>query len=227
MPEIITYKFHEKDKPGTIVTLSFDDETYLLQLPEDAPKPDWTKLDFLKCPNCNIQGEPEFCPAAVSMAHFLPAFADAFSYTQSVVEVETGNRVVVSKTSLQAAVASLIGLTLATSGCPRTKFLRPMARFHLPFANQRETVFRSLGAWLLAEYIRSGACGQPQTLSFDGLKDAYGQLSTVNYTLAERLRAVVTHDAALNAIVILDTFALLTPDNVDGGFEDIMDIINT
>ena len=225
MPETVVYKFHEKESVRTLVNLLFDEKTFLIILPKDAPKPDWAKLEFHKCPNCNIEGNPTYCPAALSMANFLPAFADAFSYTQSVVEVETANRVVVSKTPLQSAVASLIGLTMATSGCPRTAFLRPMARFHLPFADQRETVFRSLGTWLLAEYIRSGASGKPATLSFDGLKDAYAQVSTVNATMAERLRAVVTHDAALNAIIILDTFALITPDNVDGGFEDILDIV--
>ena len=225
MPQTIVYKFNEKTKDDTIVTLNFDDETFRLQLPKDAPRPDWAKLNFQKCSNCNIDGNPVYCPAALSMANFLPAFADAFSYTKAIVEVETANRIVVSKTSLQTAVASLIGLTLATSGCPRTAFLRPMARSHLPFADQRETVFRSLGAWLLAEYIRAHGKGEKVTLSFDGLKDAYTQVSIVNATLAERLRSVVKHDAALNAIIILDTFALLTPDNVDGGFEDISNIV--
>ena len=225
MTETIVYKFHDKEKVGTVVSLSFDTETYQILLPADAPKPDWAKLECNKCRNCNIGEGHEYCPAALSMAHFLPHFADCFSYTVSVVEVETANRIVVSKLPLQSAVASLIGLTLATSGCPRTQFLRPMARFHLPFADQRETVFRSLGAWLLVEYIRNHTSGKPAQLSFDGLKEAYAQVSIVNATLAERLRAVVTHDAALNAIIILDTFALITPDNVDGGFEDISDII--
>ena len=225
MTASIVYKFHDKDKVATIINLSFDEETYQLRLPADAPKPAWAKLECNKCRNCNIGDGHEYCPAALSMAHYLPHFADCFSYTVSVVEVETANRVVVSKLPLQSAVASLIGLTLATSGCPRTQFLRPMARFHLPFADQRETVFRSLGAWLLVEYIRSNAGGKSVHLSFAGLKEAYSQVSIVNSTLAERLRAVVTHDAALNAIIILDTFALITPDNVDGGFEDISDII--
>ena len=224
MTETVSYKFHEKGKTEIVVKLSFDEKTYHILLPHDTPRPDWAKLEFQKCPNCNIEGSPKYCPAAVSIAHFLPDFANAFSYTQAIVEVDTPNRVVVSKTPLQMAMASLIGLTLATSGCPRTTFLRPMARFHLPFADQRETVFRSLGTWLLTEYIRSNANGEAATLSFDGLKDAYTQISIVNSTLAERLRSAVTHDAALNAVIILDTFALITPDNVDGGFEDISNI---
>lgn len=225
MSESVVYKFHEKGKSEILVKLTFDEKTYHILLPHDTPRPDWAKLEFQKCPNCNIEGGPKYCPAAVSIAHFLPDFANAISYTQAIVEVDTPNRVVVSKMPLQMAMASLIGLTLATSGCPRTNFLRPMARFHLPFADQRETVFRSLGTWLLTEYIRSNSDGDPVTLSFDGLKDAYTQLSVVNAALAERLRAAVTRDAALNAVIILDTFALLTPDNVDGGFEDISSIV--
>jgi len=225
MAETVTYKFHEKDKAEIIVKLSFDDKTYHVLLPHDTPRPDWAKLEFHKCSNCNIDGEPKYCPAAVSIAHFLPEFSNAFSYTQAVVEVETTNRVVVSKTPLQSAIASMFGLTLAASGCPRTAFLRPMARFHLPFATQRETVFRSLGAWLLTEYMRKATTGDDSPLNFDGLKEAYTQVSIVNATLAERLRAVVKHDAALNAVIILDTFALITPDNVDGGFEDILNIM--
>jgi hypothetical protein len=225
MTETVTYKFHEATKPESIVALHFDDKSFAIILPEDTPKPDWTRLEFQKCKNCNLQGDSQFCPAAVGIAHFLSFFSDAISYTKAVVEVETKNRTVVSKVALQYALASLLGLTLATSGCPRTLFLRPMARFHLPFADQRETVFRSLGAWLLCEYVRSGANGNPATLSFEGLKENYAELSTVNATLAERLRAAVTHDAALNAVIILDTFALIAPDNVDSGFEDILDIV--
>jgi len=225
MPESIVYKFHEKGMTEFTVKLAFDKDTYHILLPHDSPRPDWAKLDFQKCPNCPFEDGPKFCPAAVSIAYFLPEFANAFSYTQAVVEVETANRVIVSKKSLQEAAASLIGLTMATSGCPRTEFLRPMARFHLPFADQRETVFRSLGTWLLTEYIKSDSMGEPTVLSFDGLKESYVQLSIVNAAFTERLRSAVSRDAALNAVIILDTFALITPDNVDGGFEDIMNIV--
>ncbi len=226
MPETVAYKFHEKGKPEFVVKLSFDKDTFHILLPHDSPRPDWTKLEFQKCSNCPIEEGPKYCPAAVSIAHFLPEFSNAFSYTQAIVEVETARRIIVSKKTLQEAVASLVGLTMATSGCPRTEFLRPMSRFHLPFSDQRETVFRSLGTWLLTEYIKSGSIGEPVTLSFDGLKDAYANLSIVNSAFTERMRSAVSRDAVLNAVIILDTFAILTPDNVDGGFEDIMNIVS-
>ena len=39
---------------------------------------------------------------------------------------------------------------MATAGCPWTDRLRPMARFHLPFANEAETVYRSVSMYLLS-----------------------------------------------------------------------------
>lgn len=222
MPETIIYKFYDGDIEKRRVELTFDEDSFRLSLPPDEELPNWTRLDYLKCGNCNIAGEPERCPAAQAIAHFLPAFADDFSYAKAVVEVETPNRIVVSKTTLQNAVASLMGLAMATSGCPRTAFLRPMARFHLPFATDQETIFRSLGAWLLGEFIRNQETDQP--LSLAGLKAAYEQISIVNAAFVNRIRAAVSKDAPLNAVLLLDTFALIAGMNIDGGFEDLRHI---
>jgi len=221
MPEIITYRFYEGAGKKVDIELRFDDRSFAMMLPTDAEFPEWTRLEFQKCRNCNLEGNVAYCPAAQAIAHFLPAFADALSYTKAVVEVDTPNRIIVSKTTLQSAVASLMGLAMATSGCPRTDFLRPMARFHLPFATDAETVFRSLGTWLLGEHIRGHTIEPDGAASFDGLRLAYEQLSIVNACFAERLRAAVTRDAALNAILVLDTMAQVAGLNLDGSFEDI------
>ena len=221
MSNRITYKFYEPGQKPFVIPLDFDPQTFRLVLPPNAPQPDWARLDFMTCPNCPLDSKTAFCPASACLAGFIDHFAHALSFTDAVVEVETTNRIMIAKNALQYGVASLMGLVLATSGCPLTQFLRPMARFHLPFPDQQETVARSLGAWLVAEYIRSGAKGQNVALSFDGLKQGYAKLSQVNAALAARLRTIVTRDAPLNAIVILDAFALFTPDNVDRGFEDI------
>ena len=221
MSKSVTYKFYEAGQKPFQVSLHFDPKTHRLLLPDDAPKPHWARLDFMTCPNCPLDKSTEFCPASLCLAGFIDHFTQALSYTDAIVEVETANRIMIAKNALQYGVASLMGLVLATSGCPHTLFLRPMARFHLPFPDQQETIARSLGAWLVAEYIRSGATGEAASISFDGLKQGYAELSRVNSALAERLRTVVSRDAPLNAIVILDAFALFTPDNVDTGFEDI------
>ena len=57
------------------------------------------------------------------------------------------------ETSAQQAMSSVLGLIMATSGCPWTDRLRPMARFHLPFASEAETLYRSVGMFLLAREL--------------------------------------------------------------------------
>ena len=223
MAETIVYRFFEKtQESGVTVELAFDDLTFHILLPDGEERPEWTQLEFQRCPNCPLSTVETHCPAALAISHYLPAFAAKISHSKAVVEVETRNRIIVSKTTLQAAMASLIGLTLATCGCPRTQFLRPMARFHLPFADERETVFRSLSTWLLIQYICRTHVGEGHLpASFDDLKACYAEVSIVNAALAERLRAAVSRDAALNAVMILDSFALITPENIDGDFADI------
>ncbi len=212
----VTYRFFATDNERLSVDLNFDDSTYRLLFAEDAVYPDWAKLDFQRCPNCNLPDQA-YCPAAVALAQFLPQFETRISYEKAVVEVDTPTRTMVSKTTFQFGMAGLIGLAMATSGCPRTRFLRPMARTHLPFATDQETVFRVLAMHLLRQYIAKG----PVDLSFAELKDNYSELSKVNNAMSERIRAAIKRDAAVNAVIILESFALIAPENIDYGFEDI------
>lgn len=221
MSQQIIYRFFTAESEKIVVTLDFDAKTYRLILP-DRDRPDWTRLGFQRCPNCPLPETVERCPAAAALSTFLPAFTDKLSYDKAVVEVETPNRIIVSKTTFQSSMASLIGLVCACSGCPRTRFLRPMARFHLPFSDDRETVFRSFATHLLGLFVAARMAGRVPDLSLDGFREAYAQLSAVNAALAERLRAAVKRDAALNAVIILDSFAQITPSNLDGEFEDIL-----
>lgn len=219
----VTYRFFPPGESVIIVPLSFDDATYRLHLPEDPRRPDWARLGCQRCGNCPLaEGDAPYCPTALALAQFLPNFASRVSYEKAVVEVETPNRIIVSKATFQAGIASLIGLVSATSGCPHTRFLRPMARFHLPFANEQETVFRSLSAHLLGLFVTARLSGTKVDLTLADLKADYARLSIVNAALAERLRASVTKDAALNAVIILESFAQIAPENIEGGFEDIL-----
>ena len=226
MPETISYRFYAPGHEKTVVDLSFDDTSYRLLDGSEGAHPDWAKLDYQKCPNCPLEADTEWCPAAVAIARFLPEFESRVSYEKAVVEVETPHRTVVSKTTFQSGMASLIGLVCATSGCPHTLFLRPMARFHLPFANEQETVYRTLSTYLLKLYIEASDHGAVPdcAMGFEQLKQSYADLSKVNEYLAERLRDAVQRDAALNAVIILDSFAQIAPENIDFGFEDIRQI---
>lgn len=222
MTQTITYRFFSAEAGKIVVDLEFDDSSFTLQVPASSERPEWTQLAYERCINCPLPDETRHCPAAVALASFLPKFMEKPSYEKAVVEVDTPNRVIVSKTTFQSGMASLVGLVCATSGCPLTRFLRPMARFHLPFSDERETVFRSLSSHLLGLYIAARLANRKPDISLDQLKWNYMELSIVNGALAERLRSAVSRDAALNAVTILDSFAQITPENIDSGFEDIL-----
>lgn len=220
--ERVCYRFDIPDSDPVVVTLDFDPRTYLLEVPALVERAPWMDINCHKCPNCTLPPETRYCPTAVGLADFLPDFTSRLSHERVHVVVETANRTIHSKTSLQAGLASLIGLISATSGCPRTRFLRPLARFHLPFADERETLFRVFSSWLLTSYVHQRLVGRQAPQSMDGLKRLYEELSVVNASLAQRLRTVASRDALLNAIIILDSFAQMAPVNIEGQLEDIL-----
>ncbi|CAA7617771.1 conserved hypothetical protein [Candidatus Terasakiella magnetica] len=219
----IVYRFFVGTDQSQTVDLLFDKKTFRLLIPETAPRPDWAKLSHQRCANCTLPDDCSYCPAALGIAMFLPAFENRVSHEKTVVEVETPNRTIVAKTTFQSAMASLMGLVCATSGCPLTRFLRPMARFHMPFSDEQETLFRSFSSWLLAGYVESRMAGVGVCVTLDGLKGKYQDLSIMNAALGNRIRNSVKRDAALNAVIILDLFAQIAPDNIDNGFEDILE----
>ena len=55
---------------------------------------------------------------------------------------------------VQMGVSSLLGVIMTTSGCPIMAQLKPMVRFHLPFASLEETIFRMVSMHLVAQYLR-------------------------------------------------------------------------
>lgn len=220
----ISYRFFANSDHPLPVVLHFDPETFRLILPEDSPRPDWTQLGHRRCPNCPLDDRTTHCPSALGIAMFLPAFANRVSHEKAVIEVETPVRTFVANTTFQTGMAALIGLVCATSGCPLTRFLRPMARYHTPFADEKETLTRSFAIWLLGRYIAQQQQGSDEALSLQGLKDNYAELSAMNLALSNRMRDSVNRDAALNAVVILDLFAQIAPINIDGDFEDIADL---
>lgn len=88
--------------------------------------------------------------------------------------------------------------------------LRPLVRFHLPFASMEETEFRIVSMYLVAQYFRAKG-GKTPDWSLEGLQEIYNRVGVVNRCFAERLRSATTKDASVNAIVILDCFAKGVP----------------
>jgi hypothetical protein len=126
------------------------------------------------------------------------------------VTVETEERSVVATLAAQQALASLMGLIMASSGCPRTAVFRPMARFHLPFSSESETAYRVAAMYLLAQHYAAAEGGRPD-IKLDDLERVYNGVHAVNRGMATRLRAASRQDAIVNAVVLLDVYSSLVP----------------
>ncbi len=209
--ETITYHIHLADGQSERIALAFDPVTFLLRIDAAIADEPWTDLDFHKCPHCPLAaGSHRHCPFAHALGGFIHRFDAFYSYEMVTVDVVTEDRTVVAERPLQDAMASILGLIGATSGCPHLAFFRPMARSHLPFASERETLVRAFSLHLLAEYLRRGGEGSV-AVDVDGLEAKYRAVALVNQGMADRIRAAFAKDAVVNALVILDTFAQAVP----------------
>jgi hypothetical protein len=188
---------------------------------EPAALPDWTRLEHRQCKNCPLSPEhTPHCPMAVQFVKLVDNFGTLPSYTEVEVEVETPERRVLKSTTLQRGIGSLMGLLAASSACPHTTFLKPMAHFHLPFSNEDETIFRVASMYLLAQYLRGPQDGPPDW-ELAHLKDHYEQLQTVNAAMAVRLRGVGKEDGTINALILLDLLAKALPYSIDEALDEV------
>ena len=65
--------------------------------------------------------------------------------------------------------------------------LKPMGRFHLPFATLEETIFRMVSMHLVAQYFQKQS-GRTVEWNLDGLAKVYAEVGVVNRDFAQRLR---------------------------------------
>jgi hypothetical protein len=92
-----------------------------------------------------------------------------------------------------------------------------MARFHLPFATEVETVYRTVCMFLLAGEL----AGANRARGFAALKDLYANLHVVNRDMSRRLGAATRTDPARNAIAILDAYTTLLPAALESSLEEL------
>jgi len=111
-------------------TVNLDKKSLNLIIPERKNIPDWAKLDNHKCPNCPLDTREYYCPTAVSSIDLIEFFEDSTSIEETDVKIEADDRTYFKHTTLQQGVSSILGLCMATSGCPVLGKLKPMARFH-------------------------------------------------------------------------------------------------
>lgn len=219
----IRYRFELPGEDDAVFDLAMDEHTGRLHQPPIANPPPWAALEFRQCPNCPLAADDSpLCPVAASLVDVVPRFEPLVSYDQLTVIVQTEDRTISAQRDVQAALSSMIGLIMASSGCPHTSFFRPMARFHLPLSNERETTHRVVSNWLLARHLNGDTNDEP----FAGLLQVYEQLQIVNAALTRRLSAAGRTDSTLNAVVLLDLFALLVPAAIDDSLAELKALLS-
>jgi len=192
---------------------------------ENKVTPVWTKLNCFKCPICTLDDrQQEYCPVAVNIADVIDAFKKFVSSESVEVIVTADARRYVKKVSLQQGVSSLIGIYMVTSGCPILEKLKPMVRFHLPFATVEETIYRSISMYLLAQYFLHRHGDQPDW-ELNKLADAYKTVKIVNDSFCKRLGTIGGKDAHLSAVVSLDAFAEGVNFSIDSKMVDDLDYL--
>lgn len=225
-PLRIRYRFDLPDGSQNTLDFSFDAASFRLMNPPPADPPFWTELKFNRCANCPLsEADHPHCPAALQMAAALEPLKALVSFDTVGVTVQQAERTVYAETSAQQAMSSVLGLIMATAGCPWTDRLRPMARFHLPFANEAETVYRSVSMYLLSRELRAapGAAASDAggRARFAALETLYQNLHLVNRDMSRRLGAATNTDPARNAIALLDSFTTLLPAALERSLDEL------
>jgi hypothetical protein len=183
--------------------------------------PAWTALNYQRCENCPLsESATPHCPVAVNLMPLIQISAALTSYEAVQLELKTKDRTISGNTTLQRALSSVLGLIMATSPCPHTEYLKPMAHFHLPLANPDETVYRTTTMYLLAQHFRYND-GLDAALDFNGLTEIYQQLQIINRYLTRRFQAAISEDATVNAIILLDLLSQSVTWSIEDGLDQL------
>jgi hypothetical protein len=217
----IRYIFDLDSERQEIFELLIDGPTMELVHDSTEEVPAWTDLQFHQCPHCPLKSHirPK-CPVALSLSSVIRRFERVNSYDEITLKVITEERTVVEKTTAQRGISSLLGLLFATSGCPHTDFLKPMARFHLPLSSEEETIYRATGMYLLAQYFLEKT-GSSRDTDFEGLRQIYHSLHLINRSIADRIRSATDTDSSTNAVVLLDMLTHLMPIAIEEHLDEL------
>ena len=224
-PLKFNYQFRFPSGEMTHYEILLDPESLsLIHEAYDQELPEWTRLAYEQCKGCplNASAHPH-CPIAVNIMELVEAFKTIFSYHDCTVTCETAERTYSKNTSVMEGLSAIFGMIMATSDCPVMEFLKPMARFHLPFATIEETTVRTASMYLLAQYFQNrdnpGMC-----FDFKELEKHYAKVQLVNEGLLGRINSISSEDADKNAIITLHSLSQFLSMEIDyslGGLERI------
>lgn len=215
--KIVTYEYRFADGREERCDLRFTKDM-CLDWGREEP---WAALSFHRCEHCPL-GEAGYCPFAKALAPVIDRFADDVSYNPVTVTVHLGNKIVQADRALQHGLSPMVGLIGATSGCPHLAFFRPMARTHLPFSDEQDTLFRLISSHMLGRYFAQGRGASSLSLDFPDLAQSCANAAKVNRFMAERIRAMGKQgDAVINALITLDSGMQIIPYVLDDELEDL------
>ena len=202
-------EFSESRKLEYTVELDSKTLKLLKPLPKLDPAP-WTKLDVEKCSVCPLKSsESPYCPVALNIEQLVDAIKNEISHTRVKVSVTTAERSYFKEVAVQEALGALFGLIIATSGCPVMNYLKPMARYHLPFASLEESIVRSVSMHLLRQYF-SAQKGDTADFSLKSLDAKYEEIQKVNIGLNKRISTVIkSGDASNNTVTAFHAISKL------------------
>ena len=222
----IIYDFEFDDGRKFAYPLILDKNTISLISDRKPPLPSWTKLDYYQCNVCPLTKEDtRYCPIATNIAELIEDFKEIESTEHAWITVHTMERTYRIEAPIQKGLASIFGIIMATSNCSMMNFLKPMARYHLPFSTSEETTVRSVSMYLLGQYFIAKKRGQP-ALSLKNLDRAYSLVQKVNRGICDRITSVIQEskghgDAANNAIVILDAFSKILKSEIEENLDSL------
>ena len=222
-PIVITYCFDFDDGIDKTFSLQLDRETLDFVNSETNDAPEWAELSYNKCTNCPLsEVDNNYCPVALNLNNLTEKFNAVVSHESVFVSVTTEDRTYKKRTTIEEALSSLMGIIMATSGCPVLDHLRPMARFHLPFATPLETSIRSLSMFILAQYLFNNDTDPSSiNISLSDFEKIYAEVNSVNNDFSARLRAAGEKDANLSALTNLDCHATLVSFTIEETMNEV------
>jgi hypothetical protein len=204
------YRFDFDNGTTSDYTVRLDEHTLGLLLEPRTHLPDWTKLEYMQCPNCPLKPEEHaHCPVAANIAYIVEEHKNTPSTTNADIKITTATRRFAKRAPISDGLSAMLGLHMVSSGCPILDKFRPMARMHLPFATHEETMYRVVSMYLLAQYFQKQN-DEDTDWELNGLSSLLGEIRDVNRSFCDRLKEVCTMDAILNAMVLLDCYAGIT-----------------
>lgn len=217
---IVRYIFQLKDRK-----VVFDVETKQPGVEESTHYPEWARLQHKQCACCPLKtSDCQYCPVATRIHGLVEAFAENKSTERVQVTVEASERHYYNDCDLQVGINSLMGLMMATSGCPVLQELKAMASFHIPFCSTRETLHRTVGSYLTKQYFVQLQGGEPDW-ELQQLKALYQVLEALNQDFSKRIQDSSSSDAVSNAVIMFFATSVVLVTSLDQQLQHHQDFL--